>query len=346
MSETNQKNGAPVAAVEQNKPAAPVPANAQPPAPARPNAGPTIPVKQNSAPSIPKLQILQRLADGSDDGLPAIIRQLSGGDELFVEKFIVCVKNQVNKGWKRVGNAWINPFQSVPLQSVLDCLYKCATRKILPDGYNAYLVPYCGKNPTCSLQIDYKGLVDCAIREGIVIDADAKEIRENDDFVWNCGEVERFSIDFRKPRGAIIGVCAWAILPNGRKKFHPMSMDEIAEVRGCARDTSIWDKWPAEMAKKSAIRRLFKTLRNSPAVQNLLDMDNENFDLDRQNGSPAQRSAVPASSRRKSSRVPVGGYTAPQIAAQPVGETIEITPAQEAPSPVAADADLDDPFGA
>lgn len=329
--EKNQTAAAPVATAQ---PAAAVVAK-NPTA-----AGAKIPVAQK-ANSPAKLAILQRLENGGEDGLPAIIRQLSGGDDLFADKFVVCVKNQVNKGWKQIGNNWINPFQTIPVQSVLECLYKCASRKILPDGYNAYLVPYNGKNPTCSLQIDYKGLIDCAIREGIIIDADAKEVRENDDFVWNCGEVERFTFDFRKPRGKVCGVCAWAILPNGRKKWHWMDAEEIAEIRSCVRDTGIWDKWATEMAKKSAIRRLFKTLRNSPAVNDLLELDNDNFEDVRQTAS------APASaprSRRQSSRVPVGGYTAPaaqiEAPAAPVEAAIEVgAKAEEIPA-----AALDDPF--
>ena len=109
---------------------------------------------------------------------------------------------------------------------------------------------------------------------------DAAAVCENDDFVWNGGEVERWTFDFRKPRGPMCGVCAWVVLPNGRKKWHWMENGEIASIRACVRDTGIWDKWPVEMAKKSALRRMFKTLRNSPAVNALLDMDNENFDLD------------------------------------------------------------------
>ena len=325
MSETNHQNGAPVAAVEQNKPAATA-----------------------KTAALPRLQILDRLNDGGDNGLPAIVHQLSGGDRLFADKFLVCVRNQVSKAWKRVGNSWVNPFSSVPLNSVLDCLYKCAARKILPDGYNAYLVPYNGKNPTCSLQIDYKGLIDCAIREGVILDADAAAVCENDDFVWNCGEVERWTFDFRKPRGPMCGVCAWVVLPNGRKKWHWMENGEIASIRACVRDTGIWDKWPVEMAKKSALRRMFKTLRNSPAVNALLDMDNENFDLDEPVAdAPAQ--AVPATRRRKTSAIPSGGYTQPQIAAHPAApaQTVEIKPTAEQAEPVSAAPDvaaLDDPF--
>lgn len=288
-----------------------------------PVKGSTVPTTAKAKDSLPALAIMKRLEDGTDEGLPAVILQLSGGDRLFADKFVTCVKAQIKKAWKRQGNGLVNPFAVVPMQSVLDCLYKCAARKILPDGYNAYLIPYQGKNPTCSLQIDYKGLVDCAIREGVILDADAKEVCENDDFYWNCGDVERFSFDFRKPRGQMCGICAWVVLPDGRKKWHYMSKDELQVIRSCVRDTSIWDKWGTEMAKKSALRRIFKTLRNTPRLNDMVELDNEAFDV--------QGTASPAPYEREKSKTVKTPYSAPR--------QVENKHDQPAPEPVPVEAD-------
>lgn len=228
-----------------------------------------------------EVAILTRLADESPDGLVAQIAQMSG-DPMFTRKFVQCVKNAVTKAWKKgYDGKWTNPFQVVPLNSVLDCLWKCAERRILPDGYNAYLVCYCGKNPTCQLLIDYKGMIDTAVKEGIIIDGNADVVCENDEFVWNCGEVERWTFDFRKPRGKVCGACAWVVLPNGRKKWAWVDLEELTKIRGCVRDTSIWDTWTREMYKKTAIRRIFKTTRNTPAMSALMEADNEAYDLDK-----------------------------------------------------------------
>lgn len=223
--------------------------------------------------------ILTRLADESPDGLQAQIVQMTG-DPMFTRKFVQCVKNAVTSAWRQRNGVWENPFQIVPLNSVLDCLWECANRHILPDGYNAYLVCYCGKNPSCQLLVDYKGMIDTAIKEGIVDDANADVVCENDTFVWDCGEVSKWTFDFRKPRGKVVGACAWAILPNGRKKWMYVPLDELQKIRACVRDTGIWDKWTNEMYKKSAIRRLFKTTRNTPNMNSIMEMDNRNYDLD------------------------------------------------------------------
>lgn len=241
-------------------------------------------VKATAASARPAAQrkecaILTRLADEGEDGLKAQIAQMTG-DPMFTRKFVQCVKNAVTAAWRQRNGRWENPFQTVPLNSVLDCLFECASRHILPDGYNAYLVCYCGKNPTCQLLVDYKGMIDTAVKEGIVEDASADVVCENDTFVWDCGEVVKWTWDFRKPRGKVVGACAWAVLPKGRKKWCYVPMDEILKIRACVRDSGIWDSWTNEMYKKTAIRRLFKTTRNTPAMNSLMEMDRRNYDLD------------------------------------------------------------------
>lgn len=224
--------------------------------------------------------ILTRLADESPDGLVAQITQMTG-DPMFTRKFVQCVKNAVTSAWRQRNGVWENPFQIVPLNSILDCLWECANRHILPDGYNAHLVCYCGKNPTCKLIVDYKGMIDTAIKEGIVEDADADVVCENDTFVWDCGEVSKWTFDFRKPRGKVVGACAWAVLPSGRKKWGYVPLEELLKIRACVRDTNIWDSWTNEMYKKSALRRLFKKTRNTPAMNAIMELDAKSYDLDK-----------------------------------------------------------------
>lgn len=263
------------------------PAKTAQPAPAGGSAGKTMEVAKHGA-TRKECELITRLNDrsGSPESLYSIFIEMTG-DKLFVDKFIQCCKSQVSRAWKRVmtskGAVWDNPFLHIPLNAQLDALYRCASRKVLPDGYNANLVPYiCKKDPSQSkveVVIDYKGLIDCAIREGIIKDADAKEVCENDDFSWDLGEVTRWHIPFGKPRGAVIGFCAWAILPDGTKKWHAMTLDEIADVKKCAKADNIWDRWAGEMSKKTVIRRLFKTLRNSPNLTAMMEVDNEFYEV-------------------------------------------------------------------
>lgn len=281
-----------------------------------------------------EVTILTRLADESPDGLVAQISQMSG-DPMFTRKFVQCVKNAVTKAWKKgYDGKWTNPFQVVPLNSVLDCLWKCAERRILPDGYNAYLVCYCGKNPTCQLLIDYKGMIDTAVKEGIIIDGNADVVCENDDFVMNCGEVERWTFDFRKPRGKVCGACAWVVLPNGRKKWAWVSVEELMKIRGCVRDTSIWDTWTNEMYKKTAIRRIFKTTRNTPAMSALMEADNDAYDLDKPSARNYDAGTTPIRNVVGTQSAGAIGFVESEAAE---GDAPEATPEAE---PVTVDADV------
>lgn len=285
----------------------------------------------------PEVAILKRLNDkNAADSLYNVILQLTGGDRLFVDKFAVCCKAQVEKHWKRNEKGqWTNPFLVIPVNSQLDALYKCASKKVLPDGYNCNLIPYIGRDEKrVDVSIDYKGLVDIAIREGIILDCDAKEVCANDDFEWSMGEIVRWSIDFRRPRGEVFGYCAWAVLPDGKKKWSFMTMDEIAAVRECAKTQMIWNKWPGEMSKKTVIRRLFKTMRNTPTLQNLMELDNETYDMEQdENGAyqhqPSRRRAAPV---RQLTGQPQNALPLPDEGGEP--ETPEEPEPEREPEPV------------
>lgn len=325
-------------AAQARRPGEATPAPAKQAVPA--NSNPAAHSKDNPhAKARPEVAIIKRIADNGPESLRAVILDMTH-DELFVDKFVQCVKMQVMKHWKvRPDGSWWNPFLEIPANEQISALYRCAARKVLPDGYNANLVPYLGRDvKRVDVQVDYKGLVDCAVRDGIIIDADAKEFCENDDFVWDCGEVKRWIIDFRKPRGAVLGYCGWVVLPDGRKKWYPMTVDEIADVAKCARSTNIWERWGGEMSKKTVIRRMFKTLRNTPAVNALMDLDNDAYDVEAIEETPSQKVA-----RRRAAAVrQVVGTPAttqlPAPAETPNSVEIPATP-EAAPTPAEADPD-------
>lgn len=231
--------------------------------------------------AIPECKVLARLESTSENSVLKTIEHMTG-DPTFAQQFVTYMKIQVRQAWRRDESGKVyNLFDKVPIDSVLECLYACARRKVLPDSYNAYIVVYLGKRPRCQLLIDYKGLVNCAIQEGVAVDIDAEMACENDDLEINFGEVTRFNIDPKRPRGKPIGCVAWAILPNGRRKTKFVGMDDLEKIRACAQSDNIWSAWTDEMYKKSAIRRMFKTMRNSPKLNDLCELDNLAFDVDR-----------------------------------------------------------------
>lgn len=305
------------------------------PAPATP-AKPTVKamppnsgmVKAKAA--IPEVKVLAKLEQKGEDSFLGIVARLTG-DPDFAMKFITCVKFQIRNSWKKEGDEWVNPFNSVPTDSILEELFEGARRKVLPDGRNAYLIVRLGKNPRCQLMVDYKGMIDCAIREGIALDVNAKEVCENDDIELDFGEVSRFKINPKIARGDVIGCVAYAILPNGRRKSVYLDRAELDQIAACAQTQEVWGPWTVEMYKKSAIRRLFKTMQNSPQLTALCELDNRTFDLTK--SKPLARA--------KPANTPVRSVTGAPTAALPAPEPAEEVPQdqqveQAAPEPVFA----------
>ena len=79
-------------------------------------------------------------------------------------------------------------------------------------------------------------------------------------------------------RGDIVGAWVGADLGHGEWVYERMSLKEIEDVRKCSQNPNgVWAKWWGEMAKKSVLKRLFKTMRNTPALSQAINDDNENY---------------------------------------------------------------------
>lgn len=166
------------------------------------------------------------------------------------------------------------------LTSFYNAIMKSARSGILPDGVNAYLIPY-GRE--CQLQYSYRGLCDMAIREGIATHFKADIVRYNDEFEWANGELVRHvpSGWDDEERGEIVGCWVGAHIPTGEWVYERMSLSEIEDVRKCSQNPNgVWAKWWGEMAKKSVLKRLFKKMRNTPALSQAVHDDNENYSPD------------------------------------------------------------------
>ena len=162
--------------------------------------------------------------------------------------------------------------------SVLNCLLTSAKYGILPDGRNAHLIPY---GQECQLQFDYKGFVHILVRDGVAKKVYCETICSNDKFVWQNGEIKDHEISF--PRGEILGVYCDITLADGTHQYELMERDEIDKIKACSRGSSSpsspWNRFYAEMAKKSVFRRATKWLKLSPDVMDAMNNDGEQFDF-------------------------------------------------------------------
>lgn len=155
---------------------------------------------------------------------------------------------------------------------------------IEPDGRRAHLIPFENRRMgivECQLIIDYKGLAELIMRSGLVSNLHADIVCENDDFHYDCGQVVRHIVDFKKPRGKMYAAYAICRLKDGSTKCDVMSVEEINSIRSRSRSGNAgpWQTDFNEMAKKTVFRRLSKWLPLSPEVRDAVEVDDDAIDI-------------------------------------------------------------------
>ena len=168
--------------------------------------------------------------------------------------------------------------------TVAGAVFSAASLGLSIDGISgeAYLVPY---KQECQLQIGFKGFVKLAFNSGKVRQFTAHPVYEADEFKFEYGTNQHLkhvpAIAFGEDeRGDV--VAAWALVDytGGGKDFEVLQRADIDKIRanssgynyaesgptnrGGGRKDSVWHKYYAQMAAKSAIRRLAKHCPLSP----------------------------------------------------------------------------------
>jgi recombination protein RecT len=135
----------------------------------------------------------------------------------------------------------------------------------------AYLVPYGNE---CQLIIGFRGMVELAHRSGKIVNINADIVRLGDEFEYQNGRnpdlKHKPMMDEGKP---ITHVYACASLANGGFQFVVMTKQEVDRISSKSKSKNIWNEHYAEMAKKTAIRRLFKMLPVSAELAKVIALD-------------------------------------------------------------------------
>lgn len=163
------------------------------------------------------------------------------------------------------------------------CVLQAAAMGLEPDGRRAHLIPRDNRKAgvtECTLLIDYKGLVELAIRNGDLASIHADVVCENDDFEYNLGQIEKHRIDLRKPRGAVYAVYCLVKRKDGGTQSVVLTRDEVEAVRSRAqsRNDGPWVTDWNEMAKKTAFRRLSKWLVLSPEIRDAVEYGDDDYE--------------------------------------------------------------------
>lgn len=181
--------------------------------------------------------------------------------------------------------------QKANIKSILGCVMEASSLGLEFNGVggHAYLVPYdladkndkTKKYTICQLMIGFRGMLDLAWRSGNFIDIDAAVVHEKDVFREIRGSEKKL---IHEPSmvpnpGKVIGAYAIARLKSEGEVWVYLTVAEINKIKSCSRSgsgaDSPWVKWFDEMAKKSAIRRLFKILPCSPEMNQAMAADDE-----------------------------------------------------------------------
>ncbi|KAB7761213.1 recombinase RecT [Mycolicibacterium mucogenicum] len=137
----------------------------------------------------------------------------------------------------------------------------------------AYLVPY---GPTCTFIPGYRGLIQLARNSGQLVDIWAEIVYEKDVFKQTLGlHRDLVHEPAEGDRGKPVRVYAAAELKDGGRPFVVMTYAEVEAIRARSKsgNNGPWKTDWAEMAKKTAIRRLSKWLPMSAEFTSGLAVD-------------------------------------------------------------------------
>ncbi len=154
--------------------------------------------------------------------------------------------------------------------------YVRAIQMGLEPGFNlglCYFVPYKGE---CTLIIGYRGMMELAYRSGKVAAISSRPVYENDHFEVELGTSEKI---IHRPaigdRGSMVAVYAVAKLKDGGTHFEVLDMNDIEKAKRASKASNFgpWKDYPDEMARKTAVRRLFKYLPVSTEFNRAITVD-------------------------------------------------------------------------
>lgn len=180
-------------------------------------------------------------------------------DKRLADRFIRAALTAVNQNPELV---------TVDRNSLFQSVIRCAQDGLLPDGREAALVIFSGRDGKKAQYLPMiGGYRKIAAKHGITLNAFV--VYANDEFEYTLGEnphVHHKPPKLGEDRGDPIGAYAVATYEDGRMVCPPEVMDkaQIEQVRGVSRakDSQYgpWAQWWDRMARKTVARLLFKQL--------------------------------------------------------------------------------------
>lgn len=182
--------------------------------------------------------------------------------------------------------------QKCDIQSIRNAIINVAMCGITlnPALQQAFLVPRKGK---CCLDISYRGLCRIATESDSVYDIDAVPVFEGDDFYYEMGLnpilkhiPKMFDDDKEKKLRAVYAI---GNLHHGIKKFVVLDREKIDRARKSSQTDKVWKEHEDEMAKKTAVKLLYKLLPQTERMSTAVSVINEHEGLNLKEEKNAQK---------------------------------------------------------
>lgn len=163
--------------------------------------------------------------------------------------------------------------------SLMKATMQSAQTGLVPDGYEAHLVPFNSKNGV-EIQFipDYKGLVKLARNSGDISTIIAETVCEHDKFSWKNGEINH-EINWFEPRGKVMLYYVLVKMKDGSVQSKVMNKDDVEKIRARSRskDNGPWVTDYDAMALKTTFKQISKWLpRSNERLATAIKIDNEN----------------------------------------------------------------------
>lgn len=154
----------------------------------------------------------------------------------------------------------------------------CAGDGLVPDGRKAAFVRY--KSAVQYIPM-YQGLLEIAHRSQRFQSIEAQVVYKGDDFDYALGDMPfiRHRRSLEADSREIIGAYAVAKTTNGGVIREVVGKKDLAQIRAVSRASKGPNAdWPGEMARKGALRRLWKWLPKTPAMERVLEHDDATYE--------------------------------------------------------------------
>lgn len=169
-------------------------------------------------------------------------------------------------------------------KSLVGCVMQLAQLGLEPGILgHAYLLPYKNKGvDEAQIIVGYKGLLKLARNSGEISTVSARVVYLEDVFEYSFGLVDKLHhvpTELTQTADDLTHAYAVVHLKDGGVQWDVMNKREVLEVKSSSRagDRGPWKTHPAEMWKKSVLRRICKLLPASVELQTAITLD-ENVD--------------------------------------------------------------------